>query len=68
MKYGHRDVTSCCGRRPQRAMQALPSSARAVAAAAGASAVGAACCWGREVVAEVVLFGSLYNVKFKATT
>ena len=49
-------------------MQALPSSARAVAAAAGASAVGAACCWGREVVAEVVLFGSLYNVKFKATT
>ena len=56
MKYGHRDVTSCCGRRPQRAMQVLPSGARAVAAAAAASAVGAACCWGREVVAEVVLF------------
>ena len=27
MKYGHRDVTSCCGRRPQRAMEVLQSFA-----------------------------------------
>ena len=27
MKYGHRDVTFCCGRRPQRAMKVLQSFA-----------------------------------------
>ena len=29
MKYGHRDVTSCCGRRPQLAMEVVQSFAMA---------------------------------------